>query len=199
MFVIDIETSGLDELKHGIIELGIIKYENPKIFYHSFCRLDNGDEINDRTLEINGQTREQVRDPHKPSQKQVLIELYELIKRENYFYAAGENVGSFDLRFIRARARKYGLKDLFHHRSYDLHSAASLKYEQIYGELPIINGKAEFGLLRILEFVGIKDERKQHNALEDCKLEAEAISRIRHGKNLFQEYSQFPIPYYLKK
>ena len=199
MFIIDIETSGLDELKHGIVEIGAIKYENPEIFYHSLSRLDEEDEIDDNALKINGQTREQVRDINRPTQKQILIELYELLQRENDFYAAGENVVSFDLRFIRAKAKKYGLKDLFQYRSYDLHSIASLKYEQIFGNLPLKDGKTELGLSKILEFVGLKDERKKHNALEDCKLEAEAISRIRSSKNLFPEYSQYPTPDYLKK
>jgi len=53
-------------------------------------------------------------------------------------------------------------------------------------------------LPKILEFVGLRDERKFHNALEDCKLEAECFSRIIYGKNLLLEYSDFLIPGYLK-
>ena len=45
----------------------------------------------------------------------------------------------------------------------------------------------------------MKDNRETHNALEDCKLEAEAISRISYGKNLIQKYNKFSIPDYLKK
>lgn len=198
MIVIDIGTSGLDELKHGIVEIGAIKFET-KSFYRKLCRLDEDDEIDDKSLEINGQTKEQVRDRGRTSQEQALTGLYEFIKKENDFYAAGENVGSFDLKFIRAKAKKYGIKDLFQHRSFDLHSVASLKYEQVYSELPIKNGKNELGLSQILEFVGIGDERKKHAALEDCRLEAEVISRIIYGKSLFQVYSNSPIPNYLIK
>ncbi len=198
MIVLDIETSGLDELKHGIIEIAAIKFENPEIYYYSLCGLDEDDEIDDNALEINGQRREKIRDSSRPSQKQVLTELFEFLERENDFYASGENIGSFDLRFIRAKARKYGLKDRFQYRSYDLHSVASFKYEQVFGELPIKNGKIELNLNKILEFVGLKDERKQHNALDDCRLEAEAISRLKFGKGIFREYSNFSIPNYLK-
>ena len=199
MFIIDVETSGLDELKNGIIEVGALKFESPRISYYSICRLDEDDEIDEDSLKINGQTREQVRDPNRLTQKQALTELFGLVEKEKDFYAAGENVGGFDLRFIKARTKKYLLKYPFQYRSYDLHSVASLKYEQIFKQLPINNGKTELGLPKILEFVGLKDERKIHNALEYCKLEAETISRIRHGKNIFSEYSAFPIPGYLKK
>jgi len=68
----------------------------------------------------------------------------------------------------------------------------------------------KMSLKEILNFCGIPDERihvkeneiskgKPHNALEDCKLEGECISRIKFGKNLFPEYAKFPVPEVLKK
>jgi len=42
-------------------------------------------------------------------------------------------------------------------------------------------------------------EGKAHNALEDCRLEAECFSRLVYGQNLIQEYARFPIPKYLTK
>ena len=54
-------------------------------------------------------------------------------------------------------------------------------------------------LKKILAFCGMEDERGYHNALEDCKIEAECFNRLIYGKNLFPEYSKFEIPEYLKK
>ena len=66
-------------------------------------------------------------------------------------------------------------------------------------------------LASVLNLCGIPDQRKQeingeiseegtpHNALEDCKLEGECYCRLKFGKNLFPEYSEFKIPEVLTK
>lgn len=198
MIIVDIETSGLDPRKQGILEIAGLKFENPDIFFHSYCRLDKEDEIDPKALEINGFSEEEARDLNKPTQKQALGKFFKWVEERRDFYAAGENVGNFDLNFVKVRADKYDLKFPFQHRSYDLNTAAVCVYERIYHKLPIVEGKIKMGLPEILEFVGLKDERGKHGALEDCKLEAECISRLRHGKSLFLEYSTFKIPGYLK-
>jgi len=72
-------------------------------------------------------------------------------------------------------------------------------------------GKSEFSLAKILEFCGIKDKRMQlkenevvqegspHNGLEDAKLEAECLSRILYGKNMFNEFEGDAVPRYLER
>jgi hypothetical protein len=93
-----------------------------------------------------------------------------------------------------------------------LHTVAQEKYKEINGKYLLKeNGNSDMNLKKVLEFCGIPDERKQeingkitekgkeHNALEDCKLEAECFSRLVFGKNLFSEYSKFKVPRYLKK
>jgi len=199
MIVVDIETSGLDPRKHGILEMAGLKFENPDVFFHSYCGLDKEDEIDSKALEINGFTEEETRDLSRPTQKKALDKFFKWIEERKDFYAAGENVGSFDLNFIKVKADKYGLIFPFQYRSYDLNTAAVCKYERIYCKLPIVDGKIKVGLPQILELVGMKDERGKHEVLEDCRLEAECISRLRHGRGLFLEYSKFKIPDYLLK
>ncbi len=198
MIIVDIETSGLDPNKHGILEIASLKFEAPNISYQSYCRLDEDDEIDSKALEINGQSKEEIRDSNRLSQKQVLIEFFDFIKKQGDFYIAGENVGSFDWSFIKIKSEKYSLDFPLQHRTFDLQTLAQTKYEQVYGKLLIENGKSKMGLPQILEFVGMRDERKKHGALEDCKLEAECFSRLLKGKKLFDEYNKFPIPDYLK-
>ncbi len=198
MIVVDIETSGLDPRKHGILEIAGLKFENPDVFFHSYCRLDKEDEIDPKALEINGFSEEEARDLSRPTQEKALDKFFKWVEERKDFYAAGENVGGFDLNFIKVRADKYNLKFPFQYRSYDLNTAAACKYERMYHKLPIVDGKIKMGLPEILEFVGMKDERKTHSALEDCRLEAEAISRLRFGKGLFLDYTRYKIPGYLK-
>ncbi len=71
--------------------------------------------------------------------------------------------------------------------------------------------KSGMNLSNTLKFCGLKDERMQmqggeiskegkpHDALEDCKLEGECFYRLIHGKNLFPEFSKFPVPEVLRK
>lgn len=199
MIVIDIETSGLEPVNYGIVEIGALKFENPKLHYSGLCRLDDEDKISDKALDVNGQTKEEVRDLKRNSQEQILSEFFDWTKGLNDFYAAGENIGFFDLNFMKVRADKYGLKFPFQYRSFDLHSIASLKYGQVFGELPVIDGKTKIGLTQILEFVGLEDNRGKHNALEDAMLEAECFSRLIFGRGLFEGFSKFLVPDYLRR
>jgi hypothetical protein len=41
----------------------------------------------------------------------------------------------------------------------------------------------------LFDYVGIDYQRGEHNALEDAKLTAEAISRLLHEEKLFAEFS----------
>jgi DNA polymerase III epsilon subunit-like protein len=90
-------------------------------------------------------------------------------------------------------------------------SIGALEFEspenQFYGECRIwdgaeietialeINGFSKISSNFIFRYVGIIEEREEHNALEDAKLTAEAISRLLHGKQLLEEYKKFPIPW----
>lgn len=199
MIVVDIETSGLYPNKNGIVEIGSLVFENPNRTYNRLCRLDPEDEIDPVALELNGQSEKDVRDLNRISQKEMLGEFFEWIRKEGDFYVAGENVGWFDLAFIKIKADKYGSKFPFQHRSFDLNTAAQTRHKQVYGRFLTENGKSKMGLPEILEFVGFKDNRKKHKALEDCKLEAECIFRLLNGENLISEYNKFPIPDYLKR
>lgn len=199
MIVLDIETTGLDERKNGIVEIGAIKFEDPKEYFHIVCRIDENDEINPEALKVIGKTKEEVRDYNRPSEKQALTQFFEWIEKQQDFYAGGEVIGTFDLRFLLEKSRKYHLRYPFQRRTFELNTAASLKFEEVRGTLPIVKGNNEISLPSILLFVGMEDIRKDHNSLEDAKLEAEAISRLRFGKNLFQEYKKYEVPDYLKK
>ena len=202
MIVLDIETSGLDNVKCGIWQIGAIDLGTNEEFLEE-ARIDDEDFILDSrvakpVLEVIGKKEKDLRNNTKQSQKQLLINFFNWCKDKKLKNCLCQNP-QFDLGFIWVKARKYGLEIPLHHRAYDLHSIASLKYFQLNNEFLIKKDYSDMGLKNILNFCGIQDNRGAHNALEDCKLTAECFLRILYGKNIFLEYSKFPIPEYLGK
>ncbi len=197
MIVTDIETSGLYPEIHGIWQIGALDFYNPLNIFLQEGRIDDEDDISEGALKVIGKTESYLRDKSKQSQRQLIQNFFEWTKPIGMTTAITQN--TFDNERISFRARKYGIENPYHHRIYDLHSFASLKYQQINGKFVIKDGHSNMGLLNILEFCGMKDNRKAHNALEDCKLTAECFSRIVYGKSLLNEFLQYKIPEYLKK
>ncbi|MDD5191915.1 MAG: 3'-5' exonuclease [Candidatus Nanoarchaeia archaeon] len=203
MIVVDIETSGLDFDKCGIWQIGAIDLESMGEFLEE-CRIDDEDKIlnsnapTDRpVLEIIGKTKEQLRDKSKQSQRELLEHFFKWCERIRIKNCICQNP-QFDLGFICTKSNKYRLKMPIHHRAFDVHSLASLKYFQLNNKFLIKEEHSDMGLTNTLDFCGIKDNRGAHNALEDAKLTAECFSRLVYGKGLFPEYSKFKIPNYLQ-
>lgn len=202
MIVVDIETSGGDFEKCGILEIGAVDLFNPNNTFFEEARLGeehyiiNEKKFDKTVLQVLGKTEEELRDKKKQTERELIehfLKWCDKIKIKNFICFHPQ----FDYSFIWQKTLKYNLELPVSHRNIDLHSVAILKYLQINKEFPIKADKLDFGLKRILEFVGMTDERGAHNALEDAKLEAEAIFRIFYGKNLLDEYKKYKIPDYL--
>lgn len=202
MIILDIETSGVDFSKCGIWQIGAIDLESGEEFLQE-CRIDDKDEIVNAkdakhpVLEVIGKTEEELRDIKKQSQKELLENLFNWLEQR-----ADRRIlchhPQFDMGFILTKARKYNLNIFFSHKTFDLYTLAELRYFQFNNKFSKEHGFKTFGLTEISEFCGLEDKRKFHNALEDCKLEAECFYRLVYGKNLFKEYAKFEIPNYLK-
>jgi len=208
MIVLDIETSGLDFVKNGIWQIAAIDMKSGKQFI-SEGRIDDEDEIlmsadprsiypAKSVLEIVGKTEDQLKDKKKQSQKELIQEFFRWLENleERNFICQNPQ---FDWGFLTVKARKYGLKIPYHHRSFDIHSIAQTKYFQIKGKFLMDGNHSGMNLTKVLKFCGMKDERKKHNALEDAKLTAECFSRLIHGKNLFKEFDKSKVPDYLEE
>ena len=187
MIVIDIETSGLDYNKCGIWQIGAIDLDLGKDFLEE-ARIDDEDEIMQEALEITGKTENELRDKSKQSQKQLIENFFkwaEKIKIKNLICQGPQ----FDFAFIRVKADKYNLEFPFPHRAFDLHSIAQTIYFLKNKKFLIEKSESALGLTKILEMIGKEDERREnvdgkitegkpHNALEDCKLEAECFEKL---------------------
>lgn len=209
MIIVDIETSGVNCEKNGIWQIGALEFENPSNTFLGESRIDDNDLVDAEALKIIGKTEKELRDKGKQTQKQLLENFFNwVLNIENKILVS--HVTPFDYAFLTIKAKKYDLKFPFAHRSFDLHSLAALKYFQIHGKFLIEEGNSKMNLPKVIEFCGMKDTRIQmkdgkvvqegtaHNGLDDAKLEAECLSRILYGKNLFREYSHFSVPDYLK-
>jgi|SRR3989344_3076515 len=209
MIILDIETSGINPEEHGIWQIGAIDSNNPENCFLEECRIDEEDIVNEGALLITGKTEDFLRDESKQSCRELLINFFKWYENVSIKTCICQNP-QFDLGFIMLKAKRYGFEIPFHHRAFDLHSMAQMKYHQIKGRFLIKEDYSGMNLPTILEFCGIKDERrsigkdkiisegKEHNALEDCKLTGECFSRIIYGKTLFEDFNKFEIPDYLR-
>lgn len=208
MIIVDIETSGIDFVKNGIWQIGAIEFDNPENTFLQEARIDDEDEIMEDALKVTGKTENELRNIKKQTQKQLLENFFNWVSKiENKTMVAMNT--PFDHSIIYIRSKKYKLESPLKHRTFDLHTIAALKYFQINGKFLVENGSSKMNLPKIIEFVGMEDNRlqlkdghvvkqgKPHEALDDCKLEAECLSRILYGKNMFKEFENFKVPGYL--
>ncbi len=196
MLVLDIEASGTEYQKHSIVSLGALDLNNPENRFYEECRIWNGAHVMDEALEVNGFTQEQIIDPSKQSEQE-LIEKFvawagELADRT----FAGQNV-SFDRDFVKAACQRAGLNYTFAYRTIDSHSLAWMHMIK-RGMTPPIDAehhRSALNLDAVLNYTGIPNEPEPHNALTGALSHAEVISRLLYDKKLLPEFEQYDIPW----
>lgn len=188
MIFLDLETSGLDPLKHGILSIGAVNTETKETFYLE-PRLEEFKEIDPRALEVNGFTEEDVRDPSRISLGQALNEFMEWVQRCEIKTLGGQNT-HFDAGFLKEAMGRHNIEWIFGHRYVDLFSTAINVYQRETIKIPIKDGRFDINLDVILESVGLEREG-HHKALDDALLEAEAYNRLVKGKSLIEKFGEF--------
>lgn len=193
MIVVDIETSGGPALgKYGIWQIGAVDLESEEEFLEE-ARIDDEDEIMKEALEITGKTEKELRDKKKQTQKQMINKFLKWLEERKVKNVACLHP-QFDIAFLWLKMDKYGLKSKGfgfpdYQRCFDLHTLAQIVYYKKNGKFLIKDDHSDMGLRNILGMFGIEDERrghkdgkitegKPHNALEDCKLEAECFKKL---------------------
>ena len=213
--VLDIESSGLDKTRCGIWQIAAIDLNTMEEFIEE-SRIDDKDIVEEGALKVIGKTEEDLRNPSKRSQKELLELFFNWMANREVRNVLCQNP-QFDVSFIEIKAKEYGLKKTLQHRSFDLHSISQTIFFEKNGKFHFKVNKekqkfeSDMDLGNILEFCGIEDKRirvysgeetkagEPHNALEDCKLTGECFSRLLFGKNIFDKFSEFEIPEVLKR
>ena len=197
MIVLDIETTGTDPKRHSIIEIGAIEFENPRNFFNEKCRIWPGAEIDPGALEINGFTIDEITDTSIITEKELLEKFNEWIGSIEERTIAGHNV-DFDISFLNEGCKRSGVIHDYGRRKVDQHSLVYAHFLRRNSRPPVREGLSDLNSDVIMSYVGIPAEPKPHRALNGARYEMEAISRLIYGRSVFDEFSGYEIPEYLR-
>lgn len=195
MLVLDIEASGTEYGVHSIVSLGALDFDNPENRFYEECRIWDGAHIMEEALEVNGFTEEEIRDKNKQSEAELITKFMEWSRAVEDRTLAGQNV-SFDRDYVKAACERAGLNYDLAYRTVDSHSLAWMHIIKKGEEPPIDpeHKRSALNLDAVLNYTGIPEEPKPHNALTGAISHAEVISRLLYGKKLLPEFEQFDIP-----
>jgi DNA polymerase III epsilon subunit-like protein len=193
MIVVDIEASGTEPYKHSIVSIGALDFTNPEKQFYAECRIWDGAHIMDEALAVNGFTKEQIMDPPKKTEGEIVTEFFKWLKDSPDHTTAGQNP-SFDRDFLRLAAERAHIDYPLAYRTVDLHSVCYLHMIEHGLIPPLKNKRSDLNSGKIMGYVGIPEEPKPHNALMGAKVAGEALSRLLYRKNLLPDFAQFEIP-----
>jgi DNA polymerase III epsilon subunit-like protein len=197
MIIIDVETTGVDEIKHSILSVGAIDFEHPERQFYEECRAWSGAHIDDAGLAINGFTREGVADQSKQTDEELIKHFIAWAKKSKENTFAGQNP-SFDRDFLHRAADRYHLEWPFAFRTIDQHSVCYTHMVKRGVVIPVIHNHSDLNSDKIMEYVGIPVEPHPHNALNGAKVAAEALSRLLYDRKLLPEFKNYSIPWLSK-
>lgn len=196
MIVIDIEASGTEYAKHSIVSIGALDFEHPENRFYKECCIWDGAHVMKEALLVNGFTEEEVIDATKETEGEVARMFMEWSEHMGDRTLAGQNV-SFDRDFLKAACEREGIPWSLAHRSIDTHTLCYM-HMVTRGIPPPIDPqhrRSALNLDAVLNYCGIAEEPKPHNALTGALSHAEVISRLLYGKKLLHEFSQYAIPW----
>lgn len=193
MIIVDVETTGMDAGRHSIVSIGAVDFSYPLNHFYKECRPFEGAEVDPISLSLNGFTLEKLSDHSRPLLEQVIREFSVWAQECSDQTLAGMNT-FFDRDFLRATTARYHLPWPFGRRIVDLHSVC-YSHMLSQGKRPPMK-EQRTGLTndRILTYVGLPEEPRPHHGLTGARMEAEAFSRLLHGRSLLQEYETYPLP-----
>jgi len=196
MIAVDVEASGTEYHKHSIVSIGALDFDNPDNQFYDECRIWEGAHIMDGALKVNGFTEEEITDPSKKSEQEVIAAFLAWSEDIADRTLAGQNV-SFDRDFLKAAAGRAGLNLDLAYRTIDTHSLCWMHMVKRGLEPPVDteNRRSALDLDAVLNYVGIPVEPTPHNALTGALSHAEVISRLLYGKKLLPEFRDYDMPW----
>ena len=196
MIIIDVEASGTEYGVHSIVSLGAIDFDDPTNQFYDECRIWDGAHIMDEALTVNGFTKDEITDPGKKSEGEVVKAFLAWSFDMKDRTLAGQNV-SFDRDFVKAACRRAGLDYDFAHRTIDSHTLAWMHMVKrgIVPPIDVEKRRSALNLDAVLNYCGIPKEPEPHNALTGAMSHAEVISRLLYDRKLLPEFEQYEIPW----
>ena len=194
MIVLDIEASGTEYHKHSIVSIGAFDFDDPTNRFYEECRIWDGAHIMDEALEVNGFTKEEITDPNKKTEAEVITLFFEWAEKINDRTLCGQNP-SFDRDYTKAAAERAGINWILAYRTVDTHTLAYMHMIKAGKEIPLKKNHSAINLDMALNYVGIPNEPEPHNALTGALSHGEVASRLLYDKKLLSEFEQFDIPW----
>ncbi len=195
MILIDVEASGTEHHKHSIVSLGALDFSNPSNRMYEECRVWDGAHIMDEALQVNGFTKEQITDPKKQSEADLVhcfLHWSEGVEERTF---AGQNV-SFDRDFVKSAAERAGHTVWpFAYRTIDTHTLCYMHMIERGMQPPVRHNRSALDLDAVLNYCGIPEEPQPHNALTGALCHGEVVSRLLYGRKLLPEFKDFEIPW----
>jgi DNA polymerase III epsilon subunit-like protein len=195
MIVLDIEATGTDADKHSIVSIGAIDLDRPEQIFNESCRIWEGAHVDPDALTYTGLTHEQITNPQLPTDEAIVRKFFAWVDEREDRTIAGQNP-MYDLSYLKATAKRYGINNTLAHRSLDQHSI--VYYHMIKRGLipPVSHHHSGINSDFIMEYVGIPPEPKPHSlAINGATWEAEALSRLLYDKPLLAQFEKYPIPW----
>jgi DNA polymerase III epsilon subunit-like protein len=194
MIIVDVESSGTDPIKHSILSIGALDFDNPQNQFYGECKIWEGAHIMDEALVVNGFSREEATDINKQTEAELVKKFVDwaLVCGEHTF--AGQNI-SFDRDFIHNACFRGHLNWPFAYRTIDQHSLCYMHMIKQGINPPVNKNRTDLNSDKIMQHVGIPVEPHPHNALNGAKVASEAISRMLFDKKLLKEFDKFEIPW----
>lgn len=196
MLILDIEASGTNYEKHSIVSIGAIDFDNPEHRFYGECRIWDGAHVMEDALAVNGFTMEQITDPKKISESELVIQFLEWSEHVGNRTLTGQNV-SYDRDMLKAAMQRAGRNWTLAHRTLDTHTMCWMHMIK-RGLTPPIDEqhkRSALNLDAIMVYCGIPEEPEPHNALTGALSHAEVTARLLYNKKLLPEFSHYEIPW----
>lgn len=196
MLIIDIEATGTNAQKHSILSIGALDLSNPSNQFYGECRMWDSAHVMDEALVVNGFTQEQIHDPSKQSEGELITKFMEWTHTLADRTPAGQNV-SFDRAYVEAACARAHMQFDLPFRTIDAHTLCYLHMTKrgVTPPFDIEHKHSALNLDGVMNYCGIPDEPDPHNALTGAMSHAEVVSRLLYDKKLLPEFSQFEIPW----
>ncbi|MDE1870880.1 MAG: 3'-5' exonuclease [Candidatus Micrarchaeota archaeon] len=198
MIVIDIETTGQVPWEHSILSIGAVDFNNPGNQFYMECTARRGAKIDQRALEINGFTMDEITSGKKESMEHMLREFVAWAGKVSDMTLAGHN-HYMDVYFLEYSLNLFGIESPFRYRLVDTHTLVYAHMLSRNLDIPLDRNGSGINSEVFLKYCGLPKEPVPHNGLAGAKIEAEALSRLMFGKGIISEYKEFAIPEYLER
>ena len=191
MIFLNLETTGLDPVKYGILSIGAVDTERTKNYhFYDEPRLEKGKEIDPYELKNKGFVEHKARDPSKRRLRDVLKRFMIWTRDCKVVTLAGQNPARL-APFLKESIEKYGMEWVFGDKYVDLYTTAVNSYNREGIKIPMKKRRYDLDFDAILWSVGLERSVGIHSSLEDAFLEAEAYFRLEIGSRKFKNFGPF--------